>query len=206
MEIVEVVDRESLKAHLGTLPKMPRLRTALWIASRSATRVSPFAIKFLLGRASEKNAPTTLSIFVAVSTAYVASVRLHDNYESSANGVSIANGAAVISYLAYSVSDFSAAHAADAVARATFSAQAHKSYAADAADATARANLALGISDVYWQVVRNDLEIAAKDMFYTRNSLWARDDIPSEISETWTFSKNALKKAFAEKWQFWIAW
>jgi hypothetical protein len=55
VEIAEVIDRESLKAHLGTLPKMPRLRTALWIASRSATRVSPFAIKFLLGRASEKN-------------------------------------------------------------------------------------------------------------------------------------------------------
>ena len=108
--------------------------------------------------------------------------------------------------MAYSVSDFSSAHASDAVARTTFSAQANKPYAADAADATARANLALGISDVYWQVVRNDLEIAAKDMFYTRNSLWAKDDISSEISETWTFSKNALKKASAEKWQFWIAW
>ena len=29
MEIAEVIDRESLKANMGTLPKMPRLRTAL---------------------------------------------------------------------------------------------------------------------------------------------------------------------------------
>ena len=104
MEIVEVVDRESLKAHLGTLPKMPRLRTALWIASRSATRVSPFTIKFLLGRASEKNAPTTPSLLFAalwlVATNVMAMIPSKDNLWQRAY-LLIAVGIPLLGWLTY---------------------------------------------------------------------------------------------------------
>ncbi|MCF6445234.1 hypothetical protein L1065_10835 [Nereida sp. MMG024] len=196
VEIADIVDGDSFKAwlnaHIARVGDELGRQHAVWLASRCAARVMPFAMETALsGRIAEL---TPVLMFRVTSISGVASVCPTPEIARTADAAAFAADAAPDAADAAAAAAAFAAFAAAAAAAAVF-----------AAYASARA--AAAAPDIY-EYIQVDCAALLASGDIPRRPLWAG---PSEMQRLWQDIKPKLAALNSDGpdaavWTFWIAW